>query len=84
MREILTPKSTHWTPFASKLLHTIWSPPRIGCDGTFKHATRLLAEMDGIAVPGTLAFFRESGGLCDCEILLNVNFAGEALRHEPT
>ena len=38
-----------------------------------RHAEAVLTELGGIDIDGTLAFFREHGGYCDCEILFNVD-----------
>jgi len=69
--EILTPKSSEWNEFANALdaaLHK-W-----GCDGkTRRLAKAIMTTMPDIDVDGSLAFFEEHGGYCDCEILINVD-----------
>ena len=82
MPEILTPRSPRWSLFAKLLDDTMteglpegtW---RCGNDdsGGSKHlyAEAVMAELGGIDIDGTLEFFREHGGYCDCEILLNVD-----------
>lgn len=43
------------------------------CTGQDKgHATKILSTMEGIDIVGTLAYFEDHGGYCDCEILFNV------------
>ena len=50
---------------------------RCGNDGSggskHRYAEAVLIELGGIDIDGTLEFFREHGGYCDCEILLNVD-----------
>ena len=80
--EILTPKRPRWSLFVRLLGDTMtdglpegtW---RCGDDdsGGSKHryAEAVLTELGGIDIDGTLAFFRQHGGYCDCEILFNVD-----------
>ncbi|WP_161850225.1 DUF2695 domain-containing protein [Bradyrhizobium sp. CCBAU 051011] len=80
--EILTPKSARWKSFVVLLGNTLtdglpegtW---RCGNDGSggsrHRYAEAVMAELGGIDIDGTLAFFREHGGYCDCEILFNVD-----------
>ncbi len=69
--EILTPKSSDWNKFTNALdaaLH------KYGCDGkTLRLARVIMTMMPGIDVDGSVAFFEEHGGFCDCEIFLNVD-----------
>ena len=66
--DIITPQHSRWNEFVEALEHMIcWV-----CGGTDKPlTTRILEEMGGFDVPGSLAFFEERGGYCDCEIILN-------------
>jgi hypothetical protein len=41
------------------------------CLGTHRAAKRLLERFD-VDVQGSLAYFEEHGGFCDCEILFNL------------
>jgi hypothetical protein len=80
--EILTPKSSRWNLFVALLGSTLtdglprgtW---RCGNDGNgssqHRYAEAVLTELGGIDIAGTLEFFRQQGGGCDCEILLNVD-----------
>ena len=80
--EILTPASPRWSLFVRLLGDTItdglpkgtW---RCGNDGSggseHRYAEAVMAELGGIDIAGTLAFFRQDGGYCDCEILFNVD-----------
>jgi hypothetical protein len=80
--EILTPKSARWSVFVRSLGNTLtdglpegtW---RCGNDGSggskHRYAETVMTELGGIDIAGTLEFFRQNGGGCDCEILLNVD-----------
>jgi hypothetical protein len=80
--EILTHKSSRWNLFVALLGNTLtdglpegtW---RCGNDGSggseHRYAEAVMAELGGIDIAGTLEFFRQHGGGCDCEILLNVD-----------
>ena len=50
---------------------------RCGNDGSggskHRYAEAVLTELGGIDIDGTLEFFRQHGGYCDCEILFNVD-----------
>ena len=82
MPEILTPRSPRWSLFVRLLDNVlteempanIW---RCGNDGSggskHRYAEAVLTELGGIDIAGTLEFFRQQGGGCDCEILLNVD-----------
>jgi hypothetical protein len=71
--EIMTPHSPRWAEFADRLFDLV---NESGCDGDWgdvhQHAKMVLTTMDGIDIDGSLAFFKEHHGYCDCEILLNV------------
>ena len=80
--EILTPKHSRWNLFVALLGKTLtdgllegtW---RCGNDGSggsrHRYAEAVMAELGGIDIPSTLAFFRQHGGYCDCETLFNVD-----------
>jgi hypothetical protein len=80
--EILTPASSRWGLFVRLLENSLtegmpadtW---RCGNDGSggskHRYAEAVMAELGGIDIAGTLEFFRQHGGGCDCEILLNVD-----------
>jgi Protein of unknown function (DUF2695) len=77
--EILTPASPRWDEFVAALDAVLEQPPY--CDGDYiqagdkvhRHAKRIMANMGGINIAGSLAFFASKGGHCDCEILLNLD-----------
>lgn len=79
--KIMTPKHPQWEDFCKRLEgpegcnfmknsegKTIW---KCGGGGEDSKAAAILAKM-GFDVQDSLAFFREHGGFCDCEILFNV------------
>jgi Protein of unknown function (DUF2695) len=85
--EILTPASPRWSLFVRLLGNTLtdglpadtW---RCGDDGSggskHRYAEAVMAELGGIDIDGTLEFFQQHGGFCDCEILFNVDEEGIA------
>jgi Protein of unknown function (DUF2695) len=84
--DVMTPDHPRWNEFAAALAQKMewfhdgrtWL-----CDGdgsgasdpakVHRHAKHVLAEMGGIDIPASLAYFGEHGGYCDCEILWNVD-----------
>jgi len=80
--EILTPASPRWPLFVRLLGDTLTDDMpegrwRCGNDGSggpkHRYAEAVLTELGGIDIDGTLEFFEEHGGYCDCEIMLNVD-----------
>jgi hypothetical protein len=78
MAEILTPESPRWDLFTDSL-DVLGSMK--GCDGdesqaapgcVHRHAKAVMTAMGGIDIEKTLDYFKDHGGYCDCEILLNV------------
>jgi hypothetical protein len=41
------------------------------CKSDFRHAEEIMNRMGGIDIAGSLAFFRQHGAHCDCEIVLD-------------
>lgn len=77
----MTPEHKRWKEFYDELagprgcdVSTV-DELRFKCDATRERprATKILEAMGDIDVPGSLRFFDEHGGYCDCEILWNVN-----------
>jgi hypothetical protein len=80
--EILTPKNLRWKNFIVLLDRALteglpegkW---RCGNDGSggskHRYAEAVMAEFGEIDIDGTLEFFRQHGGYCDCEVLFNVD-----------
>lgn len=78
--EILSPAHPRWKEFLGQLAgpegcdfrekddgNWEWE-----CDGSNARARAILQKMGGLDVDGTVAYFREHGGFCDCEIVFNV------------
>jgi len=90
MAEILTPKNPRWDEFASGL---DWMMTRgcgegeWSCDGdgsgesnpehVHRYAKTMMRNMGNVDIEGTLAYCKEHGGYCDCEILFNVSCEGK-------
>ena len=84
--EIMTPEHDLWKEFSEKLEGPEGcnvkkpqdAPMTWECAGgedkenDFTFATAILQGMEGIDVEGSLEYFTENGGHCDCEILFNV------------
>ena len=70
--EVLTPDSQRWEEFCEELDAAI---AEYGCAaGTNKdNAKAVMRKMGSIDVEGSLAYFEDHGGYCDCEILMNVH-----------
>ena len=51
------------------------------CQSNLRFSRTILTQMGGIDVRASLAFFREHGGYCDCEVLMNVeaSFAAQEI-----
>jgi Protein of unknown function (DUF2695) len=72
--KLMTPEHPKWEKFCRKLggpgycnFHKeTWS-----CYSDHRYARQLL-PMFGVDVEGSIEFFNEKGGCCDCEILLNM------------
>ena len=82
MSVILTPDHPRWNEFAERLEGpegcAFTETPSWRCYGGHdKHfAKAILESMRGIDVEGTLRYFDEHGGHCDCEILFNIDLGG--------
>src|SRR5262245_49564238 len=82
--EIMTPANPRWNEFCDDLHETMTAGLPEGtwrCDGdgylnnplVHQHAKAIMTKMGNINIEASLAFFREHGGGCDCEILWNVD-----------
>jgi len=70
---IMMPGHRSWDSFCKKLGKAI-NDSKTGCDArTTRFAKAILKKMPGIDVAGSIAYFEENGGYCDCEILMNVD-----------
>lgn len=77
--ETMTPVSPRWHTFCGELSAAVLS---LGCKHDFSHAKRIMNKMGGIDVPASLAFFKQHGGYCDDEILLNVMCHFDSMEEE--
>jgi hypothetical protein len=79
--EILTPESPRWDKFADALFEATRVPDYADawlCDGdagdhVYRYAKAVMASMGNVDIEGSIEFFRNHGGFCDCEILFNVD-----------
>jgi SH3-like domain-containing protein len=76
--EVMTPQHPRWKEFIQQLQDACEvrdAEGQVGwvCDGTTKNARRVLETMGTIEVEKSLAYFRDFGGFCDCEIVFNVD-----------
>jgi hypothetical protein len=80
--EVLTVESRRWRDFTERLFDKLGGKLPGRCDGddvatggtnTFRYSKAAMAEMGDVDVEGSLAYFEQHGGYCDCEILLNVD-----------
>jgi len=70
MTSILTPADPRWAEFTTMLSNAVEDR---GCQHDHRLAELIMAhEWDDIDIPGSLEFFRQHGGYCDCKILFNV------------
>jgi hypothetical protein len=77
--DIMSPSHPRWNEFQRRLAmpvvrrcdHEADEPLDLNCDGhSYKHARRVMAEMDGIDIDGTLKYFaEETTHCCDCATL---------------
>ena len=68
--DVMTPEHLRWPAFKRRLARMIKTR---GCDAvSLRHAQRILGDMGGIKVAGSLRFFKRYHGFCDCEIIGNV------------
>jgi hypothetical protein len=72
------PGSPRWEEFCGRLSEALWiDETSWRCHGKasplrFHYATEVMRAMGGIDIEGSLAFFEDQGGSCDCMILFNV------------
>jgi hypothetical protein len=83
--EVMMPENPRWEKFANALYQLMeWDENGWKCDGdeiqnpehlelVHRRAKAVMALMGGIDIEKSLSFFKEHGGYCDCEILLNVD-----------
>ncbi len=83
MCKIMKPGHPRWDEFKKRLegvegVNMMWTDEEgytLCCDGSprMPFSRAILETMDGVDVEGSLVEFRENGGFCDCEVLLNIN-----------
>jgi hypothetical protein len=80
MTEILTPQSKRWEVFCETLYLSLYPDggDRSICAGApgkdrHRHAKQIMADMGGVDIDKSIAFFEYNGGYCACEILFNVD-----------
>ena len=66
-KEIMSPSHEKWYEFVAAMMMEFG-----GCESTHKTTRAVLQETQGIDVDETLEFFERQGGICDCEVLLNM------------
>jgi hypothetical protein len=87
--ETLTPKSPRWAQFITKLDQAVellgcggdgtqiddtWKILPLNLDWpTLALTKRIMDLMKDVDIDASVAFFREHGGFCDCEIVMNVD-----------
>ena len=60
-----------WPLFIEMLCQALGDPDKSRCCHDHCHATAIVSAL-GFDVGSSLAFFKEHGGYCDCEIMLNI------------
>ena len=70
-KKVMTPQHPLWKEFTHRLTDILSAN---GCTSKTDRpcANRVLKTMIGVDVDGSLKYFEEHGGYCDCEILMNV------------
>jgi hypothetical protein len=75
-KEILTPKHKYWPALRFRLdqmVNThIEGKPVSDCNYDLRHTIKILKSLPNIDIEGTLDFFEDHAGFCDCEVLMNV------------
>jgi hypothetical protein len=80
--EILTTSSRRWREFTDALFAKLSGsvPGRcLGDEQPTRHcyALEVMGGIGSIDIEGSLVFFEEHGGFCDCEILINIDCGEE-------
>ena len=72
-KKILTNDHAGWEEFIEKLRYVMVAhtefESEISCNKDFRNAKRILSNMPGIDVEGTLEYLKENFGTCDCKVL---------------
>lgn len=75
MNETMKPGHPRWQEFEDRLRNDF-----VECRSDLALSREILQTMDCVNVVSSLMFFREHGGYCDCEVILNV--LGEEVAEE--
>ena len=79
--EIMTPEHPRWKEFVKRLegpeginRRTVEGKHLFDCPGKFNKplARKILKAMGVLDIKGTMNYFNEHGGYCDCEIVWNI------------
>jgi hypothetical protein len=67
--EVVDSFHQYWHAVYARLVPTHYEK---GCDHSLDLVTAILVSLPNVDVEGTLDFYRENGGNCDCEVIYNV------------
>lgn len=76
MNSILTNEHPDFATFCNRLSTVLWPAGKKNPDCRHDHgaATEILNHMPNIDIQGTLDWFDQHGGHCDCEIMFNIAY----------
>jgi hypothetical protein len=66
---VVTPADPRWDAFAEALSEAV---NKQGCRNDHRLAEQIMTQMGDVDIPGSIEFFEQHGGYCDCEIMFNV------------
>ncbi len=69
-KQIVDQKHQYWRAVHFRLNDGLINKGK--CDHSFDTVEQILFSLPGVDVGGTLDFYMDNGGYCDCEILFNV------------
>jgi hypothetical protein len=76
-KKLLTPECAEWQIFLVALWGAVSDH---GCRHDHRHAEKIMADMGDVDIGGSVAFFEEHDGFCDCEVGLNVQDSWERVK----
>ena len=68
MAELMTPDCLRWDEFVKKLKRKL---NRSACNNDYSFSRKILTKMGDVDIDASIEFFKENGGHCDCEVILN-------------
>jgi hypothetical protein len=68
-KEVVDSRHRYWHAVYARLFPTYYEKD---CDHSLDLVTAILYSLPNVDVEGTLDFYRENGGYCDCEVINNV------------